>query len=51
MGQLGGGMMSATEIGCRGLLLILPCDLGQDTDFSGNRDSQTPGRVRSAREQ
>lgn len=27
--------------------LILWCDLGQDTDFSDNSGSQTPGWVRS----
>ena len=30
-----------------GALLILLCDLGQDTDLSGNSHSQIPGRVRS----
>lgn len=39
-------IVSVTETGCRDLLLISLCDLGQDTDFSG---SQTPGHSRSMR--
>ena len=33
-------MVSVTETGHRGLLLISPCDLRQDTDSSGGSDSR-----------
>lgn len=39
-GATGRVMVSVAETGCRGLLLISQCDLGQDTNSSGSRDSQ-----------
>lgn len=39
-GATGWVTVSVAETGCRGRLLISQCDLGQDTNSSGSRDSQ-----------
>lgn len=49
VGPLGGGgvLVTVTETAHTGPLLILLCDLGQDTVLAGNSDSQIPGYFRS----